>query len=175
MTASNAIRFLKLCAALLVCSVCTDTALGAVKVTAQLDRATAMAGETINFAISVEGGNPQSAESFPPVNGLTIQYRGTSQSITSINGHTTIQHTLNYNVTAPQPGQFTIPAIKVYVDGTAYPTRPPKLPVTKADLAVQNRVIDAELLRYPVSQLTKVVECVPVTGNKTASPILYIC
>jgi len=139
MTASNAIRFLKLCAALLVCSVCTNTALGAVKVTAQLDRATAMAGETINLAISVEGGNPQSAESFPPVNGLAIQYRGTSQSITSINGHTTIQHTLNYNVTAPQPGQFTIPAIKVYVDGTAYPTRPLKLTVTKADLAVQNR------------------------------------
>lgn len=115
------------------------SASAAVSVTAQLDRSTVMAGETVAYSITVEGGSPQSAESFPPISGLTIHYRGTSQSITSINGQTTIKHVLNYVVSASQPGQFTIPSVKVYVDGDGYSTKPQKLIVTKADLSAQNR------------------------------------
>jgi hypothetical protein len=117
----------------------TPSASAAVSVTAQLDRNTIMAGETVTFGVTVEGGSPQSAESFPPIDGLSVQYRGTSQSITSINGVTTIRHILNFNVSASQPGQFTLPSIKVYVNGTAYPTQPVRLTVTKADVSAQSR------------------------------------
>ncbi|HVK59477.1 MAG TPA: BatD family protein [Candidatus Kapabacteria bacterium] len=132
----------------------------AVTVSANVDHPTIMAGETVNLSVTIEGGAPQSAENFPPIQGLTIQYRGPAQSITSINGQTTIRHTLNYSVSAPQPGQFTIPAIKVYVDGTAYPTTPVRLTVAKADPSVQNR---SAFLRLTVPKTEVYVgEIIPV-------------
>ncbi len=111
----------------------------AVSVKAQLERPTVMAGETAVLAVTIEGGNPQSAETFPAIPGLTVQYRGHSQNITSVNGQTSHKHLLNYSVTASQPGQYTIPSIQVTVDGAAYPTQPVVLTVTKPDPSLQNR------------------------------------
>ena len=98
-----------------------------------------MAGETAVLTITIEGGSPQSAETFPNTPGLILQYRGHSQNVTSINGQTSIKHLLSYSVTAAQPGQFVIPSIQVTVDGTAYPTQPVSLTATKADPSLQNR------------------------------------
>ncbi|MGZ8900598.1 MAG: BatD family protein, partial [Limisphaerales bacterium] len=122
--------------ALLVTSLAAQ---GAITATAQLDRATIMTGETAALTVVVEGGAPQSAEPLPPIAGLTVQYRGISQNITSINGRTSIKHLLNYTVSARQPGQFTIPSITLTVDGSQYATQPVKITVTKADPVTQNR------------------------------------
>jgi hypothetical protein len=111
----------------------------AVSVRAQLERATIMAGETGILNVIVEGGSPQSAETFPTIAGLTMQYRGHSQNITSVNGQTSHKHLLNYSISASQPGQYTLPSIKVVVDGTPYSTQPVMLTVTKADVSAQNR------------------------------------
>lgn len=111
----------------------------AVSVTAQLERSTVMAGEAAALTVIIEGGNPQSAETFPAVAGLTIQYRARSQNVTSVNGVASIKHLLNFSIATSQPGQFTIPSIKVTVDGAPYPTQPVALTVTKADPTVQNR------------------------------------
>ena len=111
----------------------------AVSAKAQLDRATIMTGETATLTVTIEGGAPQSAEPLPAISGLAVQYRGHSQNISSINGHTTIKHLLNYSVSASQPGQFTIPSITVTVDGKNYATQPVRVTVTKADPNTQNR------------------------------------
>jgi hypothetical protein len=111
----------------------------AASVTAQFDRSTVMAGESATLSIVIEGGAPQSAEPIPTIPGLSVQYRGRSQNTTIINGQTSTKHLLNYSVTGSQPGQYTIPPIKVVVDGSSYSTQPVTLTVTKADLSVQNR------------------------------------
>ena len=111
----------------------------AASVTAQFDRATVMTGESANFSIVIEGGAPQSAEPIPNVPGISVQYRGRTQNTTIINGQTSAKELLNYSVTASQPGQYTIPSIKVVVGGTSYSTQPVTLTVTKADPSIQNR------------------------------------
>jgi hypothetical protein len=111
----------------------------ATSVTASLERDNIMAGETITLSIVAEGGNPQLAENFPPIPGLSIQYNGTVQSITSVNGQTSIKRTLNFSLSAREPGQYTIPSIRVNVNGTTHSTRPLSLTVAKADPAAQNR------------------------------------
>src|SRR5687767_40723 len=127
-----------ICIAILwIAGVCNANA--AASVTAQFDRATVMAGESANLSIVIEGGAPQSAEPIPNVPGLSVQYRGRTQSTTIINGRTSAKELLNYSVTASQPGQYTIPSIKVVVGGTSYSTQPVTLTVTKADPSIQNR------------------------------------
>jgi hypothetical protein len=111
----------------------------AVSVTAQLDRNAIMVGETISLSVVIEGSAPEAVEPPPSVPGLSIQYRGNSRNITSINGETSIKHILNYAVTATQVGQFTIPPITVTVGGKNYATQPVAITVTKADVSAQNR------------------------------------
>ena len=129
------LRFLRLLAVLSGCSV----PLFAASVTATLDRTNIMAGETINLSLTAEGGNPQPVENFSPPSGLSIQFRGTSQSMAIINGQGSVKNTLNYSVSAREPGQYTIPAIRVRVDGAIHSTVPLQLTVTKADPSTQNR------------------------------------
>ena len=108
-------------------------------VQARLDHDTIMAGETVGLNIVVEGGNPQSYEQFPAVQGLTIQYAGTSQNVTMINGVTIAKRILKFAITASEPGTYVIPRVHVVVDGKPVATQPVKLTVTKGDASVQNR------------------------------------
>lgn len=113
--------------------------LGAATVRTDLDRSTVMVGESATLSISIENGNPQTAENFPPIKGLSIQYRGVSQNVTIVNGVTSAKRILSFGLTATEPGKYTIPAINVTVDGVSYPTRPVTLTVTKSDVQGQNR------------------------------------
>jgi hypothetical protein len=111
----------------------------AVSATAQLDRATIMAGETATLTVTIEGGAPQSADPLPPISGLSVQYRGNTRSIMSVNGRTSIKHLLNYTVSASEPGRYIIPAITVRVDGINFATQPVSVTVVKSDPSAQNR------------------------------------
>jgi hypothetical protein len=104
-----------------------------------------MAGETTGLQISVEGGTPESAEQFPQMKGLSIQYRGTSTSLTIINGARSAKQSLTYAITGTQPGEYTIPSIRVTVNGSGYATQPAKLTVTKSDVP-QNRYAFLKLI-----------------------------
>jgi len=111
----------------------------AVVIRTQLDRETIMAGETATLSVAVEGGTPQTADNFPPIPGLAIQYRGASQNITSVNGKTTRSHILSFAVTPSEPGEYQIPAINIGIGGQPHPTQPVKLTVAKSDLQGQDR------------------------------------
>ena len=111
----------------------------AAEVSAVLDRNQVMVGESANLSIIIEGGRPQSIENFTQGSSLAFQGRGQAQQMKVINGQTTHTITLNYGVTASQPGTYTIPAIRLNVDGVTHSTRPLQLTVTPADTSVQNQ------------------------------------
>lgn len=123
-------------ALILLCAVSSHAA---ATIRAALDRSTIMAGETGSLQVTVEGGTPQSAENFPPIKGLSIQYQGHQQQFSSVNGQSTFRHILTYAVSATQPGQYEIPAVRVMVDGAALATQPVSLTVTRSDIPAQNR------------------------------------
>jgi hypothetical protein len=125
---------------------CALTSGAAVSIKTQLDRESIMVGEATMLNISVEGGTPRTIESFPPIPGLSVQYRNTSQNMTSINGVTTFKRILSFVLQASQPGEFTIPSVKVNVDGDQYPTDAVRLTVTKNDVAAENRYAFLKLI-----------------------------
>jgi hypothetical protein len=111
----------------------------AASVTASLDRESIIVGETTGLHITVQDGRPQSMESFPPIPGITIQQQGTSQSTTIVNGQMSSAIIMNFAVTASQVGEYTIPSVKVLVDGTQQATQPLKITASKADPQAQSR------------------------------------
>jgi hypothetical protein len=123
----------------MVAAACGASARAAATVRAALERSTVMAGETVALQIIVEGGTPQSAENFPPIQGLAIQYQGHQQQFTSVQGQNSFRHVLTYGVSSAQPGDYEIPSIRVMVDGMPLPTLPLRLSVTKSDIPAQNR------------------------------------
>ena len=127
------------CTSLLCVFLFVSSSLGAVSVKSQLDRTSVMAGETVTLNVVVEGARPERAETFPAIAGISVQYQGISQNITSVNGQTSVKHILSYAVSAAQPGQYTLPAITITVEGAPYQTQPVTLTVTKADPSTLNR------------------------------------
>jgi hypothetical protein len=119
----------------------------AVTVTAQLERSTMMVGETMALSVVVEGAAPQGLSETPTIPGLSMQFRGNSQKITSINGQTSIQHILSYGITGTQIGQYTIPPIQVTVGGNVHSTLPVTVTVTKADVSAQSRYENQPICR----------------------------
>jgi hypothetical protein len=155
----NVLPFVIILAALILAM----PARAAVSVSAALERQTIMAGETASLQITVEGGTPQSAENFPPLPGLSIRYQGNQQQFTSINGRSSFRHVLTYAITASQPGQYQLPAIRITVDGAAYATQPLALTVTKREIPSENRPAFVRLLA-PRSELY-VGELMPIEAQ----------
>jgi len=111
----------------------------AASVTTSLDRDSIVVGETTALHISVQEGRPQGIEPFPSIPGLSISQQGASQSTTIINGQMSSAIIINFAISASEPGEYSIPSIKVTVDGAQHSTQPLKLTVAKANLQVQNR------------------------------------
>ncbi len=109
--------------------------LSAATFTAALDRDTITAGESATLTLTFSGGKPQSNPAVPSVPNLSINYAGQSSQINIINGSYSSSLIYNYVVTAAQPGEFTIPAIRAQVDGATLASQPLKLKVLKDNQA----------------------------------------
>ncbi|HEY5345528.1 MAG TPA: BatD family protein [Verrucomicrobiae bacterium] len=99
--------------------------------TASLDRDTIMVGETATLSLAFEGAQPRTIP-LPGVAGLQITQGGQSQFINNINGVSSINVTVTFNVTATQAGEFTIPALTADVNGQSLTSTPLKLTVAVA-------------------------------------------
>lgn len=115
-------------AALLV----VPAALGA-SFTVALDRDTITLGEEATLSLKFEGVQPDKPEGLPRIPGLQFQYVGPSSSFSFINGQTSSSVTYNYIVTAQRDGEFTIPSLRVNVNGQDLASAPLKLIVTKVN------------------------------------------
>src|SRR5207248_676414 len=85
----------------------------AATVTATLDSPAISLGDTVNFGIVIEGGNPDTVPPLPKIAGLQMDYAGPAQNTTIVNGRVSSSITLNYVVTPSKRGDFTIPAVAV--------------------------------------------------------------
>ena len=103
------------------------------RLTATLDRQTISAGETAQLSLTFEGGTPDVPPPISGGQGLTVQFAGTSQQISIVNGRTSASTSYNYRITAAQPGQFTIPAIRAMVNGGPVTSQPLTLSVVKGE------------------------------------------
>lgn len=133
----------------------------AATVTAKMERDTLMAGETGTLQIVVEGGTPQSIGSFGNGGGLSIVPAGQSSEVQIVNGQATSRRFLNYSVTGRQPGSYTIPAVRVVVDGQSLATEPVTVTITKNDLGSQQGQVAFVKLVVPKQELY-VGEIIPV-------------
>src|SRR5205085_5906269 len=109
--------------------------LAAPSVNASMDRDTITMGESATLTLSFEGGKPDAVPAIPGPGNLTIQHAGQSTSFSIVNGQTSFVLGLAYHVTPSQPGEYTIPAITVTVDGQKIRSQPLKLRVLKSDSA----------------------------------------
>ncbi|HBS28962.1 MAG TPA: hypothetical protein DEB06_05825 [Phycisphaerales bacterium] len=108
-----------------------------VTVAAKLSTATAYAGEPVSLTIAVNGSRAPEEPIMPPVAGLTIRALGgqdvSRSSTTIINGRVFEDrfdgYLFQYELAGLAPGEVTIPALDVRVDGRVYQTQPQTLRV----------------------------------------------
>jgi hypothetical protein len=99
--------------------------------TATLDRQTISMGETAMLTMQFEGGEPKSIPPIPPIANLQIAGRGTSHSMSIINGQVTSTRAETFEVAATQPGEYLIPALQAEVAGQLLSSQPLTLTVVK--------------------------------------------
>ncbi|PID41302.1 MAG: hypothetical protein CR981_03755 [Proteobacteria bacterium] len=101
------------------------------QVSAELSASSFTTREPVRLSIKITG--TRSARiSLPEVDGLLFHERGTSKQVRIINGTTSSSVVYNYLVQALAPGKYTIPAIKIDIDGSVQTTRPISCTVTGA-------------------------------------------
>ena len=89
-------------------------------------------GESFVYRVIVEGATPQVEPQLPALDAFKVAYEGgrdvSSRSISVINGRTTEtvieQYYFQYRLTALSPGEHTIPAATLTIDGQSYRTQP---------------------------------------------------
>lgn len=118
-------HFLRLLAAVLLLGGITATA-GEVSV--ELSSETVPAGEGVQLSLEITG--QVTNIEIPQVPDLIVQGRGRSSQTSIINGAVSSSTTFTYAVGSQKPGEYTIPAIAVTVDGQVIRTEPRKLKVT---------------------------------------------
>jgi len=118
-----------------------------VKITAQLSETNPFKGERVALTVEVSGDGFRTIE-LPKLPSLTgLQYMSTSpntsQSFSMINGVTSRKYGYTYFLQTLETGDFTIPAIKVTVDGKEYSTAPIKVKVLDRSSAASRETTEA--------------------------------
>jgi hypothetical protein len=119
--------------------------------TASLDRNAITLGEQATLSLKFDGVQPQNAPALPAVPGLQFQYVGPSSSFSFINGQTSSSITYNYIVAPQRNGEFTIPRMRVDVNGQQFASLPLKLTVSKVNApsaAAVNSGSEAAFLKF---------------------------
>jgi hypothetical protein len=103
--------------------------------TASLDRNTALVGEPVGLTLSFDGVTLSSSPRMPDIPGLQVLPGMSSgvNSSTGPDGKTTVVQTFKFTLMAAQPGEFTIPAFEVQLNGQRLSSLPLKLTVLRED------------------------------------------
>jgi hypothetical protein len=105
-----------------------------IKVTATISTRQVVTGEPFEITFSVNG----NAERFDPPNLSAFQVVGgpnQSQSMSSINGNTSVSIGISYDLVAQKEGTFVIGSATVTVGGHTYTSNPVKVTVVKGSPA----------------------------------------
>jgi len=86
------------------------------------------------------------------LNGLTVAGVGTSSEVVLLNGQMSSKLSYNYALTPTQPGEITIPAMRVRVDGQDLTTAPLKLKVLNSGTTPAEAVNKSAFLKLVIAK-----------------------
>jgi hypothetical protein len=95
----------------------------AASLTGELDKTEGTLEDQFVYTLSVQGNFSEEPE-FPTIDGLEVQKAGTSQSVSIINGKFSREVQFQFVIVPKRPGSFTIPNLKLKVDGKMMETLP---------------------------------------------------
>ena len=105
-------------------------AAGAANFTVSLDRDNIPVGETATLTLKFEGASPNTVPSLPRIPNLNFGNPVPLSEFRSVNGVSSSSVSYSYDVSATQPGEYTIPAMKADIGGQIFTSQPVKLIVT---------------------------------------------
>ncbi|MCI5127787.1 MAG: protein BatD [Candidatus Electrothrix sp. AUS3] len=103
-----------------------------IQVTAALEPATFGQDQAARFVLTVTGSGGAAKPDMPVVQGLQFTYQGQSSKTSWINGTTSSSLSYNFSVQAEKTGKYTVPPVKVTVQGKEYTTEPVQCTVLPA-------------------------------------------
>jgi len=116
-------------------------------VTATLDRNTVSVGESVTLTVNFENLNPGGPPNLPAIQGITVAGVGQSTHMSIEPGGTVSLLSYNYVLVPSQPGDITIPAMSVAIQGQQFTTPVLKLKVLPASQAAPNPANETAFLR----------------------------
>ncbi len=99
--------------------------------TGELDKTEGSLNDEFIYTLTIEGQYDALPE-FPSVQNLQVQQAETRQSVQIVNGQMTRQFQINYIIRAEQKGAYTIPPIRMLLDGQEQQTLPLSFTVREA-------------------------------------------
>ena len=120
----------------------------AAQLTASLDRDTITLGESASLSLTFEGSQSESVPALPSIANLQITYAGKSSQVSFVNGQVSSTITHNFQITARQPGDYTIPALTANLGGEKVTTLPLKLKVLKPNAPAPDAVNSGSQLAF---------------------------
>lgn len=113
----------------LACALFLPSVLCAAGFTASLDRDTVTLGETVTLSLAFTDVTPKEVPTPPGVPNLQIAYVGESSQFNFNNGQSSSTVSYNFQVSARQAGEYSIPAITTEVGGQKLTSQPLRLKV----------------------------------------------
>jgi len=146
-----------------------------------LDRDTIRVGETATLSMTITGGSPSGPPNVPPLASIRLGSTGISKDVSFINGEFTSSTVYSRELIPSRPGEFTIPALTVDVDGRRLVSRPLKLKVVEGNVPQAGGTSDIAFVRllpsatnvYLGQAIPVEVECNvvdPVDWRRTSLP-----
>jgi hypothetical protein len=128
-----ALLLLTLCATL-----APGNALGA-GFAATLDRDSVQVGDSLTLTLEFEGGTPKQIPSIPDIANLQVTAAGNSQNVSILNGQYSTTYSQTFVLSPRQPGTYTIPALKVQMNGQTLSSQPLTFKALPADAAATDQ------------------------------------
>ncbi|MGH7724034.1 MAG: BatD family protein [Candidatus Eiseniibacteriota bacterium] len=89
-------------------------------------------GESLDWAVSVEGAMGVEEPAIPPIEFARVVSLGTSQNMSWVNGRMSARTVFQFRLTPRREGRFAIPSVTVRTRGRVYTTDPIPIDVTPA-------------------------------------------
>jgi hypothetical protein len=99
---------------------------------ASLDASLIFANEQATLSLTIENAQPTIPPRPPPVPGLQFRATGQTDGVRFINGQRSTSLTYLYAVQATEPGDYTLPSIRIRIAGQELATEPLQLTVLPA-------------------------------------------
>ena len=106
---------------------------------ASIDKTTVGLNQSVNYQVVVSGAQNVPSPTLPVLSDFTIQGRGSSTSVTIVNGSMSASKTFNYVLVPKKEGEFTIPPSIINYKGQIYKTEAFKIKVVPASQAPQQQ------------------------------------